>query len=131
MNSPDKRSLHIFLKSHSYSRTITYHTRVTSKSTTTIDYIWCNSEDKYAHRGCLDPDLCAHALIQSSPKCVKPSREKKRQHLSDVIISFDTSACTHDIAVADWRDVYAKLDVDQATSIFHFILISIINTHLP
>ena len=71
--SPSKQRLDLFLRAHCLQQLITVPTRITAYSQATIDHIWSNNSDQFAHRGCLDLGLSDHAMIFTSQKCIKPS----------------------------------------------------------
>ena len=128
--SPSKRRLDLFLRTHGLQQLITAPTRITANSQTTIDQIWSNNSDQFAHRGCLDLGLSDHTLIFTSRKRIKPSKEKVTKFIR-CYRHFDEISFAHSIASADWSEVFAENNVECATAIFHFILADIINSHLP
>ncbi len=128
--SPDKNKLDNFLRLHYLTQMIENPTRVSIRSSLLIDHIYCNNENLYHHRGCIEPSLSDHVLTFVCRKKNKMSKEKKTVFIH-CYRHVDNNAVTWDIASTDWSEVYVAKDVNQAVNISSFLFMSIVNKHMP
>ena len=76
-----------FLKNHNMNQMIKCSMRITMRSKTCIDHIYCNNVDLYAHSGVVDPGLSDHCLTYIVRKRKRPSQAKKPFESETIVIS--------------------------------------------
>ncbi len=128
-NGPKKKLVKL-LKCHSLDQMIKQPTRVTTKSKTCIDHIYCNNPDLYAHCGVVDPGLSDHCLVYIVRKRKRPSQAKKTIRIRNYC-HFSESSFRHDVKHTDWTAVTTCDDIDTAIYHFNTIFTKLLDRHLP
>ena len=118
------------MRNHNMDQLISSPTCVTVTTSTTIDHIWCNNPTQYSHRGTLELGLSDHSLVFICRKKVKPSKVKERIFIRNYR-TFNPASFAEDVRDCDWSDVYNAPTLEEAVSMFNFVLAEIINNNLP
>ena len=115
--------------SYSYMPLITKPTRVSSKTATLIDNIYCNSFEKSVSQGILFSDISDHFPIFCIQNChinEKNTYVTRRQITDTNILAFCTSLRT-----IDWNSVLQNENCQEAYTDFHNKFVTLYGKHFP
>ena len=84
----------------------------------------------YHNRGVIDPGLSDHAMVFTTHKYQRQSREKETKCTRDYC-HFNHASFNLDINKIDWSDLKNCSSVDETVAILNFEFLSDINRHMP
>jgi len=119
------------LNRFNFKQLINVPTRVTQTSSTLIDHLISNSEDRVSQSGVLQLGLGDHFLIHFTRKIVRQSVNQESIVKIRSMKTYYKDDFTDKLNNANWSDVYLCTNVNNAWRIFQEICMSILDDIAP
>ena len=110
---------------------ITSPTRVTKKTSTTIDHILCNTSSKICDFGTIVVGLSDHFMIYCTRKVTKGQIQGHKNVEIRSLKNYTTESFNEKLSSINWSDVYNATDVNESWCNFKSLLRSVINDVAP
>ena len=125
------KSLTSFLDLFNLSQIINDSTRVSAKSSSTIDLILVSDTDKVSQSSYIDLGISDHCLIFCTRKVIKNVFNKHNMVKIRSMRDYSREAFQINLSNADWNSVMTSDNVIGAWSNFKTLFLSIVNNMSP
>ena len=126
----EKRKLARVVALHNLEQFITEPTRITARSSTLLDFLFCNTSQRVVDHGIIHLASSDHSLVYCVLKAgvtKAPPRTIECQSYK----SFNTNAFNQDLASVPWHVVENENNIDDAVLTWNKLFSEIADAHAP
>ena len=127
------RKLIEIMESYNCAQVIDKHTRVTKTSSTIVDLIFCNDEQKLSESGVIEVSVSDHYMIYcviGKHQCHNNDNTHKYKTGRN-LKNFDVEAFRKDMNDIDFNPVYEINNPEEACSVFLSLIMKVVDKHAP